>query len=332
MKAAVLTALGMPLELMELEVPSPEMGQVLVDIQVSGLCGAQLQEIRGEKGNARFIPHLMGHEGFGLVRDVGAGVTKVRAGDFVTLHWRQGSGLNGVAPRYNSEHLGPVGGGPVTTLATSALISENRLTKVPADTPPGLGALLGCALTTSFGLVQNQLDLPFGASVGVLGCGGLGLAVIAALRGRGAGTIIGVDINEGKRALATSMGATAFIQSLGQAVDVIVDTTGVESLVEASLAQLKPGGQLALLVNNSRNYILPSTHLFAGEGLRIVPTQGGSSNPDSDIPRLEAYLRDRDPFWRELVTHSFPLARINEAIEVLKSGAAGRILIETAGE
>lgn len=332
MKAAVLTALGMPLELMELEVPGPESGQVLVDIQVSGLCGAQLQEIRGEKGNSRFIPHLMGHEGFGVVREAGAGVTKVRAGDFVSLHWRQGSGLSGVAPRYHSAHSESVGGGPVTTLATSALISENRLTKVPADTPPALGALLGCALTTSFGLVQNQLDLPFGASVGVLGCGGLGLAVIAALRERGAGAIFGIDINDGKRQLATSMGATAFIKSLDQPVDILIDTTGVEPLVEASLSQLKPGGQLALLVNNSRSYILPSTRLFAGEGMRIVPTQGGGSNPDLDIPRLESYLRGRDSIWRELVTHTFPLSRINEAIDVLKSGAAGRILIETAGE
>ena len=331
MRAAVLTTLGLPLEMMELEVPSPEMGQVLVDIQVSGLCGAQLQEIRGEKGNARFIPHLMGHEGFGVVRGVGLGVTKVKSGDFVTLHWRQGAGLSGVAARYHSALLGPVGGGPVTTLASTALISENRLTKLSADTPPELGALLGCALTTSFGLIQNQLDLPFGASVGVLGCGGLGLAVIAALRQRGAGAIFAIDINEGKGSLALSMGATAFMPSLDLPVDVLVDTTGVVPLVEASLTHLNPGGQLALLVNNSKSYSLPSSRLFAGEGMRIVPTQGGSSNPDSDIPRLASYLRDREYIWRGLVTHTFPLEQINEAIELLMSGAAGRILIETKG-
>ncbi len=331
MKAAVLSAVNRPLEVVDLDVPKPGFGQVLVDIEISGLCGAQLQEIRGEKGNSKFIPHLMGHEGFGLVKEVGSGVEKVKPGDVVTLHWRQGSGLSGAAPKYHSNSLGAVGAGPVTTLASAAIISENRLTKIPADTPPALGALLGCALTTSFGLVQNQLEVPFGVRAAVLGCGGLGLSVIAALRARGAGLIVGVDINPSKRTLAINAGATELVESLTENVDLIVDTTGVESLVEKATAKLNPGGQLALLVNNSRSYSLPSSRLFAGNGMKIVVTQGGSSNPDLDIPRLEQYLRSKQSFWETLVTHVFPLSEINEAVEVLKSGDAGRILISTVG-
>jgi S-(hydroxymethyl)glutathione dehydrogenase/alcohol dehydrogenase len=331
MRAAVLTEINGPLEVIDLIAPIPQTGQVLVDIQTSGLCGAQLQEIRGEKGNSRFIPHLMGHEGFGFVREVGPGVEKVRKGDAVTLHWRQGSGLGGAPPKYESSSLGQVGGGPVTTLASMAVISENRLTRVPPETSPALGALLGCALTTSFGLVQNQLEVPFGAKVAVLGCGGLGLSLIAALRSRGAGMILGVDSQKSKRSLALTLGATDFMQTLSERVDLIIDTTGVQSFVEDSMEQLNPGGQVALLVNNSQSYVFPSYALFAGNGMKIIPTQGGLTWPDVDIPRLELFLRNNQSVWQELITHVFPLNKINEAIEVLKSGVAGRILIETVG-
>jgi S-(hydroxymethyl)glutathione dehydrogenase/alcohol dehydrogenase len=180
--------------------------------------------------------------------------------------------------------------------------------------------------------VQNQLDVPFGASVGVLGCGGLGLFVIAALRARGAGLIFGIDINVNKRQLTLDAGASEMLAALDKPVDIIIDTTGVEALVASSLGMLNPGGQLALLVNNSRLYNLPSARLFAGDGMRVIPTQGGASLPDVDIPRIGSFLKDRESIWRGIVTHSFPLSQINEAIEVLKSGVAGRIMIDVTGD
>ena len=100
MKAAVLEAINEPLKIREVGLTSLKTGQVLVKVLISGLCGAQLQEIKGFKGNAKFLPHLMGHEGCGIVEAVGLGVTTVEVGDKVVMHWRPGSGIESDFPKY----------------------------------------------------------------------------------------------------------------------------------------------------------------------------------------------------------------------------------------
>jgi S-(hydroxymethyl)glutathione dehydrogenase/alcohol dehydrogenase len=327
MKAAVLLELNRPLEIIDLIPPALSAGQVLVRVITSGLCGAQLQEIRGEKGNSKFLPHLMGHEGFGQIIETGPGVAKVSSGDFVSMHWRAGQGLTGAPAAYGVSSGEHVGGGPITTLATHAVVSESRVTRLPPETPSELGAL-----TTAFGVVQNQVDLPFGGKVAVLGAGGLGLSIISALALRGAGEIIAIDIHENKRALALKVGATAYAAELDVEVDVIIDTTGIGTVVNAAMTNLQESGQMILLVNNAKTYELSSKALFAGDGLRIVPTQGGRSNPDIDIPRLSKFLQQRPEAWEPLVTHRYSLEEINQAVETLGSGIAGRVMIQTSEE
>ena len=99
-KAAVLVSLNQPLELYELTIDKLDFGQVLVKVISSGLCGAQLQEIQGLKGNANFLPHLLGHEGCGIVEEIGPAVTTVKPGDKVVMHWKKGSGLEAAFPNY----------------------------------------------------------------------------------------------------------------------------------------------------------------------------------------------------------------------------------------
>ena len=93
MKAAILEEINAPLAIRDVELTPLKVGQVLVSVVVSGLCGAQLHEIKGHKGNAKFLPHLMGHEGCGIVEEIGPGVTTVGVGDKVVMHWRPGSGI-----------------------------------------------------------------------------------------------------------------------------------------------------------------------------------------------------------------------------------------------
>ena len=100
MKAAILTHLNQPLSVEDIELTPLDVGQVLVRVLMSGICGAQLQEIRGEKNNEKFLPHLLGHEGCGIVEDIGVGVTKVKRGDKVIMHWRKGQGIESPFPRY----------------------------------------------------------------------------------------------------------------------------------------------------------------------------------------------------------------------------------------
>jgi len=161
MKAAVLTKINEPLEIKNVELTDLKIGQVLVKIKVSGLCGAQLQEIAGQKGNEKFLPHLMGHEGCGWVQDIGPGVSKVKIGDKVVMHWRVGEGIEAEFPSYILDGK-KMSSGKVTTLSEYSIVSENRLTVVPDDTPDELCALLGCGLTTALGTINNEAELKFG--------------------------------------------------------------------------------------------------------------------------------------------------------------------------
>ena len=157
MKSAVLEKINEPLAIREVGLSELEVGQVLVKVLVSGLCGAQLHEIRGHKGNEKFLPHPMGHEGCGIVEEVGPGVTTVKVGDKVVMHWRPGSGIESTFPKYL---LGDkwMSSGKCTTLSEYSIVSENRVTTVPQDTPPeDLCAILGCALTTAMGIIDNEV-------------------------------------------------------------------------------------------------------------------------------------------------------------------------------
>ena len=133
MKAAILINNRKPLVITDVELPKIlEFGQVLVKVFYSGLCGAQLNEIDGVKGKDKFLPHLLGHEGSGLVLNTGPGVTTVKKGDHVVLHWRPSLGIQSPTPKYKWGSK-TVNAGWVTTFNNQAVISENRLTKIPKN-------------------------------------------------------------------------------------------------------------------------------------------------------------------------------------------------------
>ena len=136
-KAAILTEIGKPLVVSEIETTELKVGQVLIKILMSGLCGAQLQELAGLKGNSKFVPHLLGHEGCGIVEEIGPGVTTVKVGDKVVMHWRKGDGIESDFPTYIYENK-KMSSGKVTTISEYSVVSENRITTVPNDTPEEL--------------------------------------------------------------------------------------------------------------------------------------------------------------------------------------------------
>jgi len=336
MLAALLTAHNAPLTLAEIAPAGPlDYGQVLVRVLVSGLCGAQLQEIRGEKGGP--LPHLMGHEGCGIVEDVGPAVTRVKVGDKVVMHWRKAAGLESPFPKYR--FVESVQGEPcftsgrVTTLATHSICSENRLTPVPADTDPDLCALLGCSLSTALATIESEATR-WGESVLVLGCGGLGLAMLAALHLAAPAKICACDIHEAKRRPAEIAGAS-FVnlatEKLAGTYDLILDTAGATTATETALERLAPSGRYVLIGQHAPQKpvcISNARHLFEGEGKSIRATQGGGFRPDLDIPRYLRVLAERDIYSTRLVTHRLRLDEINHALDLVRSGSAGRILIE----
>jgi S-(hydroxymethyl)glutathione dehydrogenase/alcohol dehydrogenase len=333
MKAALLTEINQPLVLADVEPRDLLPGQVLVRVLVSGICGAQLQEIRGEKGT--HFPRLMGHEGCGIVHHVGPGVTKLKEGQKVVMHWRKGFGAESESPRYVYEGK-MITGGQVTTFSEFSVCSENRLTAVPIETPNELCALLGCGLSTALGVMENEAKLKAGESVLIVGCGGVGLNLIRVARMMGAAQIIGVDGHD-KLVEVIKAGAHAFsFAGLGlntgqYQFDVIVDTTGNVDAIESALPMLAPSGRMILVgqPKPGADLILHGArHLFDGEGKTIKATQGGGFVPDRDIPRYVNMWRSRHLKIDGIITHRYPFAQINEALDAVRSGSAGRALLE----
>lgn len=337
MIAALLTQINQPLQLTEVEPLYPSAGQVFVRVLVSGICGAQLQEIRGEKGT--HFPRFMGHEGCGIVEQVGLGVTKVKVGQKVVMHWRKGSGAESESPIYHINGHGTKGftSGQVTTFSEFSICSENRLTAVPHETPNELCALLGCGLSTALGVMENEAQLKMGESVLIVGCGGVGLNLIRVARMMGASRVVGLEkppILE-KFFLAQKSGADEVYCTAGDPIsekfDVIVDTTGSPEAIADTIPLLASGGRYVLVgqpKSDASIVLTTARHLFDGDAKRIIGTQGGQFNPDKDIPR---YLR----MWKSghlkidgIITHRFPFTQINEALDAVRSGNAGRALLE----
>jgi S-(hydroxymethyl)glutathione dehydrogenase/alcohol dehydrogenase len=258
--AAILVELEKPLVLYEIQIPKLTFGQVLVQVICSGICGSQLGEIDGVKGADKYLPHLLGHEGSGIVLDCGEGVTTVKEMDKVVLHWRKGSGIQSPPPVYHSKKLGKINAGWVTTFNKLAVVSENRITKIPDAFDSEIASLMGCAITTGFGVINNNAKLKIGESVVVWGSGGIGLSIIQGASIVAANPIIAIDLHDHKLKLAKKMGATHLINArtdnpvlkivdiLGKdGADVIIENTGNIKIIKEAYELTKPTGRTILV-------------------------------------------------------------------------------------
>jgi Zn-dependent alcohol dehydrogenase len=342
MKAAVLTELKAPLRIAELTMPDKlAVGQVLVKIHFSGICGSQLGEIDGAKGEDKYLPHLLGHEASGTVVAVGAGVKYVKPGNKVVLHWRKGAGIEGDTPVYYWDG-NRVNAGWITTFNEYAIVAENRVTPIPDDSDLEVASLFGCAVTTGFGVVENNARVRIGESVVVFGAGGIGLNVIQAAALVSAYPIIAIDIFDNRLELASQMGATHVINGKtanvseaikgiveGQGVDVFIDNTGQPANIEMGYQITKAQGRVTLVGvpkkdNNISIYSLP---LHFGKGLS--GSHGGEAVPQTDIPRYHNLFRSGKLQLKQLLTETYSLDQINEAIADMRSGKMrGRCLIK----
>ena len=340
MRAAVLVEQHAPLVIAEVEIPPLAVGQVLVRVAYSGICGTQLNEIRGTRGGDRFLPHLLGHEGSGAVVEVGPGVRKVKPGEPVVLHWMKGSGIDAVAPTFRRNGA-TVSAGCITTLGEYAVVSENRLTPIPADVKPDAACLLGCAVTTGLGIVLREAAVRPGQSIVVFGVGGVGLNVIQGAALVSAYPIIAVDLREDKLRRAVAFGATHTVDAAqadvpealralthGEGFDVAVDTTGNSTVLQTAYDLTGRAGTtvMAGVIHHLQPITIDPYPLHFGR--RLIGSHGGSTQPDVDIRRyLQLYRLGRLKL-EEQITHRYVLDEINEAIAVAQRGVALRCVIE----
>ena len=339
--AAVLVELGKPLVLEEIEIPKLAYGQVLVKVQCSGICGSQIGEINGAKGTDKYLPHLLGHEGTGLVLECGEGVNTVNKDDKVVLHWRQGDGIQSPSPTYHSKNLGTVNAGWVTTFNQYAVVSENRITTIPEDFDSEIAALMGCAVTTGLGVINNNAKLKIGESVVIWGSGGVGLSIVQGAALVSAYPIIAIDLYDHKLQLAKEMGATHTINAnktnpideilniVGlNGADVVIDNTGDVAIIHSAYGVTSPMGRTILvgvprIGEEAKLYTLP-LHFEK----QITGSHGGEAKPAIDIPNYIKLYENGRLQLDELITHHYNLYEINEAISSMRSGEiVGRCLI-----
>ncbi len=342
--AAVLRKKGGPLSIESLEMEGPRDGEVLVRIVASGICHTDIDMCEG--WGTGDDPVVLGHEGAGIVEQVGKDVRGVTSGDHVVLSyqscgqcpqcrsgrptdcenfWELNFGfqrLDGSNAMESSGVCGHFFG--QSSFATYALATERNLVKVPRDLPLEMLAPLGCGLQTGAGTILNSFNVSKGASVAVFGTGAVGLAAVMAARVAGATPIIGVDRKPDRLKLALELGATHVIDNrhddvrsniaevTGNGIDYVVETTGNWKLHQLSIDLLNPNGATALLAGGGGMDSLPN-------GRRALGIIQGDAIPQSFIPKLiELYRQGQFPFDRLVRFYDFE--EINEAIADAKRG------------
>ena len=342
MKAAVLTKLGEPLVIMTaVSLPELSRGQVLVKVAFSGVCHSQLMEARGRRGDDRFVPHLLGHEGSGVVMEVGEGVTKVGPGDRVVLGWIKGSGIDSGGCRYDSNGT-ILNAGGVTTFNDHAVVSENRLIKLPHGVPLDIAVLFGCAIPTGAGIILNEIKPERGSTVAIFGLGGIGLSALMATMLCECSTVIAIDVSEEKLALAREFGASHTINAGGAdtvkeiraltgnaGVDYAVESSGVCEVIEQAFDSVRRAGGLCVFASHpesGKRIRLDPFELICGKQIR--GSWGGGCNPDVDIPEFARLYREGKLPLEKLITKRYTLDEINVALDDLEHRLVGRPLLE----
>jgi aryl-alcohol dehydrogenase len=343
-QAAVLRKKGGPLKMESLELEGPREDEVLVRLVATGICHTDIDFCDDWDGAAD--PVVLGHEGAGVVEQVGKSVKSVKHGDHVVLSYQScgrcgpcRSGQPAACERFYEANFGfhrldgsnalqrnGVGGHffGQSSFASHVLATQRNLVKVPRDLPLEILAPLGCGMQTGAGTVMNSLAVSKGASIAIFGTGAVGLAAVMAARIVGAEPIIGVDLNPGRLKLALELGATHTINNrqgkvasriaeiTGSGVDYVLEITGDPKMHQLAIDVLNPRGTVALLTGASGTDSLP-------EGRKTLSIIQGDAVPQRFIPRLIAlYRAGRFPFDRLVKCYDF--SKINEAIADAKRG------------
>ncbi|WP_208543697.1 zinc-binding dehydrogenase [Rathayibacter sp. VKM Ac-2804] len=373
MRAAVLREFGAPLAVEDVDLADPGRGELLVEIDAAGVCHSDLHYLHGDLRCP--LPVVPGHEGAGRVVALGPDLREGFAvGDRVALLWRPNCGRcrQCVAGRPIMCEYGPVqaasgglldgtsrlsAGGEtvhhllgVSCFAERVVVPERSVVRVPDDVPAEIAAIAGCAVITGVGAVLNVIGACLGDAVVVIGAGGVGLSAVMGARAAGATTVVAVDVDADRLALARRLGATHVIDGSsgssggGDAVEQllalvpggvpwVVEAVGRPETLASAVAMLQPGGT-AVAVGLGRvgqRFDIPVNDLVQKQK-RVVGSLYGSSIPQLDLPRIFELYRSGALPLDELVGERFALDEIGAAFAALEHGSVGRSIVVPARE
>jgi S-(hydroxymethyl)mycothiol dehydrogenase len=354
-RAIVSRSVKAPVTLETIVVPDPGPGEALVKVQACGVCHTDLHYREGGINND--FPFLLGHEAAGIVESVGAGVTNVKPGDFVVLNWRAVCGtcrsclkgkpwycfstfnatqkmtLDGVA-------LSPALG--IGAFAEKTLVHSGQCTPVNPAAPAATAGLLGCGVMAGIGAAIHTGQVSRGSSVAVFGCGGVGDAAIAGARLAGATTIVAVDLDDRKLAIAREFGATHTVNaSIGDPVegvkaatgglgaDVCIEAVGNPKVLEQAFYSRDLAGTVVQVGVPNPTMKMPDIPMieFFGRGGALKPSWYGDCLPSKDFPMLiDLYLQGRLDLDR-FVTETIALEGVEEAFHRMERGEVLRSVV-----
>jgi Zn-dependent alcohol dehydrogenase len=357
MKAAVCREFGAPLVIEELHLADPGPGEVKVRMVATAICHSDITYAEGGWGGQ--LPAVYGHEGAGVVAEVGPGVHSVKVGDAVVVTLIRSCGhchgctmgmpvtcdatfpLDATSPLTDASGASIVHGLRTAAFAEQVVVEESQLVVVPADLGFEVASLLACGVITGFGAVTNTAGVQPGSHVVVFGCGGVGLNSVQGALLSGAQTIVAIDLAESKLQAALEFGAThtlnpvtddvvARVRELtdGRGADYVFVTVGAKAAFDASYALLAKAGAVVLVgmpANGVMSEIDPGT--MAAYSQRILGSKMGGSRISIDIPNLVNLYKQGRLKLDELISGRYALADINEAMESVKRGDALRNVI-----
>ena len=353
-RAVVARAKGEPVTVETIEVPDPGPKEVLVSVQACGVCHTDLHYREGAINDE--FPFLLGHEASGIVEEVGDGVTDVAPGDFVILNWRAVCGqcrsCRRGRPWYcfathnatqkmtlDGVELSPALG--IGAFAEKTLVHAGQATKVDPAARPEVAGLVGCGVMAGLGAAMNTGNVGRGDSVAVFGCGGVGDAAIAGSSLAGAHTIIAVDLDDRKLAIAREFGATHTVNSStedpveairsltgGNGVDVAIEAVGLPVTYEQAFYSRDLAGTVVLVgvPNPEMKIELPMIEVF-GRGGTLKSSWYGDCLPSRDFPMLiDLYLQGRLDLDR-FVSETISLDDVEEAFHAMERGEVLRSVV-----
>ena len=363
-KAAVCTGLNQPLEVRDLDIAPPQVGEVLVSMRASGVCHSDLSIQNGTLFGS--FPIVLGHEGAGVIEEVGEGVEDLAVGDHVVISWVPQCGTCFFCARGqgflceaggNAMMTGGLldgttrlscNGEPVRQMACSGTFAERAVipaigaVKIPDDIPFDIAALIGCGVLTGVGAALNTADIRPGDTVAVIGCGGVGLNVIQGARIAGAAEIIAVDVVNPKLDLARELGATSVVcasevdavsevlaRTGGRGADVVFEVIGLKQTIEQTIMMTRRGGQ-AILVGVPSMDVMLELPAFFGVVLMAKTVRGcwyGSSNVREDVPKLLEHYKRGELKLDELISRRISIADVMDAFVAMEAGEVARSVI-----
>ena len=363
-QAAIATAAGEPLTIDTVRLDGPREGEALVEIKATGICHTDAYTLSGADPEGLF-PAILGHEGAGVVVEVGPGVESVAVGDHVIPLYTPEcrackfctsgkTNLCGAIRATQGQGLMPDGtsrfskGGETilhymgtSTFANYTVVPEIALAKIRADAPFDKVCYIGCGVTTGLGAVMNTAKVEAGATVAVFGLGGIGLNVIQGARMAGAERIIGVDVNPGKRALAERFGMTDFLnpKEVDDVTAAIVDLTdggvdysfecigNVDVMRQALECCHKGWGESVIIGVAGAGQEISTRPFQLVTGRVWRGTAFGGAKGRTDVPKIVDWYMDGKVNIDDLITHTMPLADINRAFDLMHAGESIRSVV-----